>query len=370
MLNIQRACVKMVCAAIVLALWLGVPDASRASTPAVFRVHWRMVASNVSQFASNGRYVFFDTTSLPQSETDGTLIDDQTGKRSSIPGCADPLFGGPWLALNCAGSGPGQLRLYQLATGRWRIVNLFCNSSEPTYIYDCSPIAIGANWIAVAYGPVCYHCILSEAAQNVWTGQTTSFPPTYPGGKQAIDLNSTTLVRTLCQPVRVPIFIPTSTEINDVRHRVTFYGSAPVASVNPPPGSLTFYGRFAVAYGNRSAYLVRCGSRLHVPLPPGLIPIDESRQMIAWQVLHGGLGGRMLPSLRRFRIPLAANIVHAYGVLVGVAQRNIYVQATVRKSGKYALWAATVGQVGRSLDGSMRYFVPVLRRAQTARTSG
>ena len=31
---------------------------------------------------------------------------------------------------------------------------------------------------------------------------------------------------------------------------------------------------------------------------------------------------------------------------------------------------ATVGQVGRSLDGSMRYFVPVLRRAQTARTSG
>src|SRR5205807_2591277 len=29
-----------------------------------------------------------------------------------------------------------------------------------------------------------------------------------------------------------------------------------------------------------------------------------------------------------------------------------------------------VGQVERSLDGSIRYFVPVLRRANTARTSG
>lgn len=215
------------------------------------------------KFAINGRYVFFDTDySNIGPRHSATLIDDQTGKRTSLPGCTDPLVGGPWLSLDCANTGAGGLPLYQLATGDWRTVNLFCNSGQPAYIYTCRPTGLGANWIAVTYGPTCYehYCPGTGAAQSIWTAQSTGLPPTPPGGGQVIDLNSPTLVRTVCRPLRVPA----STEPYESQQG---------------PGSLTFYGPFAVTSGNLPdgipyAYLARCRSRLHVPLPPGRIPID------------------------------------------------------------------------------------------------
>lgn len=126
MLNIRHVPLKVVCAAIVLTLSPALADASSASGPALFRLHWRLVARNVIRFATDGRYVFFDNgpVNVDPGET-GTLIDDQTGKRISLPGCTDPMFGGPWLALDCANAGPSGLSLYQLSTGHRKRVHLF-----------------------------------------------------------------------------------------------------------------------------------------------------------------------------------------------------------------------------------------------------
>jgi hypothetical protein len=83
----------------------------------------------------------------------------------------------------------------------------------------------------------------------------------------------------------------------------------------PGPGSLTFYGRFAIALGtdpdaNPTAYLEECGAHLHRllakgPYPDGLLAPAANTHETVWMPRQTGqLTALTLPGLRPFRVRL------------------------------------------------------------------
>ncbi len=121
------------------------------------------------------------------------------------------------------------------------------------------------------------------------------------------DLDSRSLSRAVCRPLRVPL------------------------SYNPPTnlGSLTFDGQFAIAEsqgppigvqpGLESFILERCGTHLHKTIEPLLVapaPIGRSNTH-ALMTTQGSqqLTGMLLPSLRAFTINLSKQMAGGYFAL-------------------------------------------------------
>ncbi len=246
---------------------------------------------------TDGRYVFlsdaFSTTGP------GMLIDELTGARFTLsqPGCSAVGFGGPWLLFNCGNPS----MLYRLATKTWETV------ANPDAGY---PIAVGTYWIEYVYNPCAgmEHCEPQQVDefQNLQTGRPAgSFRL---GPTTVLDLNSRTLTSRLCSPVRVP----RGGEV------------------------MSFYGRFAVVLaagpaGRAVPYLERCGSRLHQRL--AAIPVTGTSRMLIW-TSPGQLSGLLLPSLRRFVIPLPGSLPGDETQFV-LASRTLYAD-----SNNGALWTA------------------------------
>lgn len=257
-------------------------------------------AGSADGVITDGRYVFLSdgfSTTGPQ----GTLIDQLTGVRTTLsqPGCRSVNFGGPFLLFAC-GYATGDL-LYSLASKTWETVS-------PTP--DGEPTGIGADWIEYVYNPCdgIEHCEpqQEEDFQNLQTGKPAGAYKL--NSTTVLDLNSPTLTRRLCTPVRVP------------RGGVV----------------MSFYGRFAAVLASGPAdravpYLERCGSRLHQRLAG--IPITGTSRMLIWPRLHY-LSGLLLPSLRRFVIPLPASLPGDETFFV-LASRTLYAQTNDRE-----LWTA------------------------------
>lgn len=303
------------------------PQDHAPSRLVMLHLRWRLVARGGTVVAASGRYVLF------VADSRDALIDQQTGKRMSIsaPGCANAIFGGPWLMLECSSNGAAQdVKLLQLDTRQWRTVGIAASCVSGTTT-SCEPVAVGADWIRLE--TTCYHCYEpSFSYQNISTGRVAK-DPTVAGGRTIADLNSPALAHELCRPLRVPRFW------------------------NPDlgaweAGSLNFYAGFAVAQGSPPgalphASLERCGTRLDVPLPGFFAGSDR---MIVWQVLPRKIGGRFLPGLQRFRISLPASISASHGRIVALSTRTLYVQAPTAGSPAYddgPLWAATLPQKAR-----------------------
>ena len=159
------------------------------------------------------------------------------------------------------------LELYSLATGQWQAVTPLspietCPESFCNVVTD-RPIDVGSQWVEFRQSdcPMGEHCTGSNVFQNLYTNQISSDPT---GGQTIADLNSPSLARRVCRPVRVP---------------------AP--AIEEPTG-LTMYGSFAVAQnvtanGAPMSYLERCGSTLHEVLARLRSPEPRSR----WQPTHG-----------------------------------------------------------------------------------
>jgi hypothetical protein len=251
---------------------------------------------------SNDRYAFLDRGS------GGILIDERTGRRTLIsrPGCNAVAIGGPWLLFSCSNDNGQTVKfeLYALSGAGSRpftlnpdIVKKWCGTDTSCHL---DPIGVGTNWVKLLQN--CAKCGFSYVLQNIGTA-TEARDPT--GRTTVADLNSPTLVRKVCSPLSVP--------------------HADVGVEDPDLsgwGSLTFYGPFALAAGYQGIYLERCGSRMRAKLlqgPPMLYaypylcqrpvcPPAANSDAVVWQSGYRRLSGVLLPSLRRFVVPVPAAV--------------------------------------------------------------
>jgi hypothetical protein len=323
MRNLIRLLVPLVAA--LVAAPLASAAVAKPAKPVVLKPKWRLVVRTGSrQYApvivATDRYV-----AISRSASRPILIDEQTGKRRvlSPPVCGatayGPTFGGPWLALGC--------NLYNLNTGQWVPFRI---SSQ--CVGACRVVGIGRYWVKIvtdegqsAYGPSDYYL------QSIRTGQFERDPAT-PGGAVFDDLSAPSGSRSLCSPLRYP---------------TTFQRGAGA----PYLGSISFYGQFALTFGQPleapapGVYrLRRCRSKLDVLVwdtandgaaPPtvGVVPVASSRALI---LSTDGLTlrGWLLPSLQRVTIrhPDFRNYIQP----VAVTERTIYILANNQ------LWAAAL----------------------------
>ena len=307
-----RAVVIGIAAAIMGLLPAGVATASsrgHAHRPPVVSPRFRRVGAAGSVWAGS-------TVAVAASGTSVTLIDDQTGQVTTVsragcgalgPSALEPLDL-PWVAFNCApgrifggvGIGPAAPELYSPATGQWQAVSpspgVLCPSAGCTDVY--SPEAAGRAWLQYDHESCDtggQHCSSSSVFQNLSTGELRQDPS---GGATTVNLNAPDLSQPVCRPLTVP-------------RTYELYAPAPV------PGSLTFYGRFAVGIGGDEngprVYLERCGTHLHRLLttaPREAVPVvGANTREVVWMSHPYFLSALTLPGLRPFTIRLPKRLV-------------------------------------------------------------
>jgi hypothetical protein len=174
-----------------------------------------------------------------------TLIDEQTGTSQTPPlgscGAAytsldQLLFGGPWLLVQCsidrgnpAGSFPAYV-LYNLDSGQWTDFHISpqCQGDAPSLFQAvCYAVGIGPYWVKLqANAGPSGHEENFYYLQNIQTGEVKPDPITA-GGNAFDDLGAPSGSSQLCAPLTYP----------------TVYN---VSAGEYEPGSLTFYGQFAL----------------------------------------------------------------------------------------------------------------------------
>jgi hypothetical protein len=272
---------------------------ARTDPPALEVLRLRFVRDGFGDHVllASGRYAYVER-GLNGSLVTGTLIDDRTGRRTSLvspAGCYPKLMGGRWLLFSCQAG----LNLYSLATGAWRPVPPLPGVSVPSGPASPVPVAVGSSWIEFNTTP-CEpdppHC--GNAAyvfESVKSGQVRSDPTS---ATRFADLNSPALARKVCSPLRVP-------KANMESEEDLYRWAA-------RPGTITFYGRSVMANGmfrdgSTGLFLERCGSHLHrfiddnINDPP---VVAANSQLVIWQARADRLSGLWLPSLRPFVISL------------------------------------------------------------------
>ena len=324
----------------VLAVFVAAPLASataRKSSPGLSKVKWRLVvrsglggAIGGAGVVANDRYAAFvhGSVYLPDQLT---LIDEQTGSRRQLsgPDCASPVpmtFGGPWLMVTCPGVAglAATYQLYNLSDGSWAPFQI---SSQCRGF--CGPVAVGRYWVKIVSdeGSPAGYPFSDYYLQNIATGQFERDPAT-PGGTVFDDLSASSGSVPLCPPLQYPSVFPRE---------------------GPFLGQLTFYGQFAMTFGQElegspaypgveTSSLRRCGSKLNLVISAdGHTPVASSRAVVTTRddiTFHG----LFLPSLRRFTIRLPLSL-QGDPSLLAVTDRTIYIGTFY---GPAQLWAATV----------------------------
>jgi hypothetical protein len=290
----------------------------RADQPPVVSAHFRHVGAAVSIWGGT-RYALAAGGSPIDDQTGVTLIDDHTGqlKMISRAGCApgepstlEPLDL-PWVTFDCSqptgglgplGVGPPAPELYSPASRQWRAVvpspgvSPVCTDTGCTDLYFAE--AAGSSWLQYDHA-TCdsrgQHCSSNNVFQNITTSELRQDPS---GGTTTVDLNAPNLTQRVCRPLRVP---------------AAFQPYAP----GPAPGSLTFYGRFALAIGGNKtgsrAYLERCGTHLHRLLTDAPVErptvVAANTHEVVWMSHPHFLSALTLPGLRPFTITLPKRLV-------------------------------------------------------------
>jgi hypothetical protein len=236
----------------------------------------------------------------------GVLINEQTGKARSVPRAdcfAIAVSAGRWLLFDCYGNSLGNYQLYSISHSSWRPV------AAPA---RANPVAIGAYWIeyfAVDSGTYVF--------QNIKTGTLRTLSAWRPGGTTIPDLNSPSLARRLCSPLRVPADWTPYARWSAYPYNEKLHA-----------GSVTVDGRFAVVEGTSRptstgevtgyAYVERCGS--HVRKPTSQEFVANAHAIIGGGGAPGStLTGWLLPSLTRVTIREPAYAQGAYGDQTSIA---------------------------------------------------
>jgi hypothetical protein len=281
-----RRTVAVVFAAL-LALLISAPAlAAGTHAPVSVRLKFRLVARGVSSPLVTGRYVTFTETSSTRRRTVErfVLLDDQTGKRIATPqGCYGAVLAATWVVCQPSGARPYQVyNIHERKLRRLPCIGL-CESDY--YLQDI--VGVGSRWFEVRVEPhescgdgVHYTCGPTTLTYySVHTGK-----PKVPlvSDAEAVDLNSPTLSRRLCSPLREPA------------------GYSPTTATGP---TLTFDGIFAIAQEASGIYIEQCGSHLHrllVGTPTTGGSVLANAHAIAF--CAAGTEGFLLPSLTPFTI--------------------------------------------------------------------
>lgn len=298
-------------------------------SPAVARtLHPRFSRYSTSTAAgrviASGDYAFLANRS--GSGSVGTLIDDRTGRRTTLnrSGCGTPVVGGGWLAFDCYSAG---IQLYALSTGAWRSGPALppCNGC---YSDSVSPVAVGAYWVGFSSFTCAddssHNCSGSSGFENIYTGQVLGDPAR---GSTAADPNQPALARRLCRPLRVPTYTAFTGDTGDVQQPdgIQFYGRRFVLATVPSP-----LGSVSASYEDYSL-LERCGS--HAPRRINGDPIVGTSRLLVWPLnpsgngpnLRGPLQGLLLGSGRRFAIALPSSVLPDLALGLAVDSRYLYV---------------------------------------------
>jgi hypothetical protein len=215
------------------------------------------------------------------------LINEQTGRRVTIHGSGFEYvlaFGPPWILFfhNL------RFQIYNIDTGKSRPLD--CTGA-------CMPsstigYALGALWLELFVQQqgscgdgVHYDCgPVTQSFYNLVTHKFRSRQTTT--SRTILDLDSPSLLRRVCSPLRVPA-----------------------------TGTLSIFGTFAVETQPSGSLLERCGSHLQIPIGVGNEGVGgggmlASGDAVLWNLptpsgsLSGQLTGILLPSLRRISIAL------------------------------------------------------------------
>lgn len=249
----------------------------------------------------------------------GTLLDERSGRRTLVlvPGdCRHPVgsqefIGDSWLVADCA---QRTLGLYSLRAHRWRslAVRGLCRRQPRS----CSATAIGSRW--VEYDRSTLRTGDTFLFQDIATGVVRRDPTT---SRVLPNLDSPTLARRVCAPVRVP-----------------------------SDGTLAFQGRVVlVTHYQGNVYLQECGTRLHELAGSSVSGAAIGPDAVIYNAgPHGPLRGVSLPGLQRFQVALPRGAYDVIGSDLSLG--HIYVDADTR-SGRYDVWSApvsTLSTVGSS----------------------
>jgi hypothetical protein len=296
------------------------------------RFHRDGFASNV--LLLSGQYAFVPRPESGRRVT-GTLIDDRTGKRTSIVspvGCYPTVIGGGWLLFRCDG-----LTLYSLASGAWRSVPRVAGLSGPASPDAPIPVAVGSRWIEFDTR-ICEfggsHCSNDQYVfESLQTGKVSKDPTS---ATTVADLNSPSLGRKVCSPLRVP--------------KANVGSEEDVYRWAARPGTMTFYASSVMANGmfhdgTTGLFLERCRSHLHKFIdlniydPPA---VAANSHLVVRQTRTDQLSGLWLSGLRPSVIPLPAAVhlgppPNNGGILseIDLSSRTLYV---VNQGGQ--LWTA------------------------------
>jgi hypothetical protein len=309
-------------------------------TPTVLHLRFQRVINDANGscddppvLRTSGHYAlvpFGRQPSQPHCGTGFLLLDDRTGKRRVIHvvnlGSATlQAFGAPWILFATEGAGE---QLYNIHTRK--LQPLPCNASCMAAFSATEVYELGSRWLEFegpSGGPcgdgIHYDCgpLAAYGYLNLITHEVRkNWSPT--GNRRIVDLDSATLVRTVCQPLGVPT-----------------------------GGSLRLYGKFAVAtQADGSSFLEQCGSQLNMPLDGPYDPpsspsagVSGNDHAVTWQVLdqnglwHGQLDGVLLPSLQRFTASIPSYIADSGGPAGLDSSRMYFVSGLAVHA---ALWAA------------------------------
>lgn len=364
---------------LVLAFALAAPlaysptGAAGASAPVAFHLSYRLIAPQVQGVVGggpyldgSGRYVGY-TAVRPRAVEQFVVLDDLAGKRIVTPrGCAAPIWWRDWLLCQrhpagpyslynirtrqlrklpqgCGGDGfltaswivciPNPAPLYELYNVRTRkLRRLPCDGLCQQDYYLQNLIAVGSKWFEVEIEP---HDSCGDGIHNDCGPTTSAFYNTHTGkqgvpvvsSSETIDLNSVTLRRKLCPPLREPP------------------GYSPT---DPIAYTLTFDGSFAVAQQTAGIYLERCGSDLRLalvtaPYEGALILLPRAAAFCAGATEEGFF----LPSDQPFTIGAAAVTSGSLTDCPVLGPRHAY---AVDAQGQ--LWAAPLPRKLQNLTGN------------------
>jgi hypothetical protein len=254
-------------------------SASRQPRPIVLHIHPRQVPDGAFTYPQvSDHYAVFPLG--PSGYY--SIFNDRTRKWSqfTLPdGCdlwsPSGSFGVPWSLLDCGGVS----KLYDVRT---RQLRGFPCGTACEFLSEDETIAIGSHWVEMYYQdcPGSHQaCSPSTSYLRIPNGTTQSYTPS---STTFVNLNSPTLVHTLCFPLR-----------------------------RPAQGAIYVDGRFAVVVDQTGVFLERCGSRLHKKLvsvvdDEPFVPFigSNANEVLACNQTTGRYFGVFLPSLRRFTFAL------------------------------------------------------------------
>jgi len=298
--------------------------AGSPSRPLLIKLSFHRVDGPIYSVLVSGDFAFLvDSYSSTMNSSAGVLLNERTGSRRQVnlPGCSPRALGPPWLLFSCSAQDPASgLEAYSLNSGKTIDIPAATPEQLCEVATECEPVAVavGAHWVEFENRNCGEHCAPEHAFEDIGSGAVRRDPTS---STTIPDLNSASLGYRVCTPLRVP--------------RVYQFDFSSW-------GSLTFQGRFAVAYGtdvNGRAFfhLEHCGSGVQRSIPfesSQLFPVHNRTSVMWWPQLipRDQLSGVFIPQLRAFSIRLPKAIGPT--PLAALSTRTLYLLDGTR------LWTA------------------------------